>query len=342
MSEHMSKHNWATIVYGRSYHLDFRFITIPQDFTQQELGWASQHILATTQQARNLDRARWSLFKNDSHCIVGVTCMVRDLIGLEESASETIAKDDRGRPLYVFVGYVTQLSQNRILSDFPPYADQNLNNFRLLYHDVEKVWLVKDYERDRRYPCLSPYQALDFADDTAVVEPALELNHLKQDPDQVYLWSSCTQQNPRLWRESAQCIESTSICLNIKGKPLLNSPFLNQTVTQLDEFEIKDRIVASSRSAISSQPLTDSALKNSDQFNLSLAQKISNRAKEDIDFTIKQAAKVAIASQEAIDSFADWNNSTPAPPQQSDSEDELDSFGFKTKKPSPSDEQDWF
>ena len=340
----MSKHNWATIVYGRSYHLDFRFVTIPQDFTKQELGWASQYILATTQQARNLDRPRWSLFKNDSHCIVGVTCMVRDLIGqLSEDLIEAIARDDRGRPLYVFVGYVTQLSQEKRLSNFPSYTEQNLDNFTLLYHQIEQVWLVKDYERDRRQPLLSPYQPLDFAIDTAAVtEPFPKLNNSAKHSDKVFLWSSCTQQNARLWVESARCIESTSICLNIQGKPLHNSPFLNQTVTQLDGFKIRDRIVANRQSSISSQPLTDSATKNLDsQLNLSLAQKISHKAKEDLDLTLRQAAKVAIASQEAIDSFADWSNPAPAPPQ-SDSQDELESFGFKTKKPSPSDEQDWF
>ena len=58
----MSREGWAKIVYGRSYHLDFRFITIPQDFERDDLAWASQHILATTRQARNLtDRPRWSL-----------------------------------------------------------------------------------------------------------------------------------------------------------------------------------------------------------------------------------------------------------------------------------------
>ncbi|MBE9046837.1 hypothetical protein IQ255_20890 [Pleurocapsales cyanobacterium LEGE 10410] len=338
----MSKHNWATIVYGRSYHLDFRFITIPQDFTRPDLVWASQHILATTQQARNLDRPRWSLFKNDSHCIVGITCMVRDLIGqLSEDLVEAVAKDDRGRPLYVFVGYVTQLSQDRRLLDFPAYTEQNLGSFRPLYHHIEKVWLVKDYEQDRRHPLSSSYQPLDFAGDPAIAtESTLELNDRSKHADKVFLWSSFTQQNARLWLRSARCLESTSICLNIQGKPLFNSPFLNQTVTQLDEFAIQDRMVASRQ--LNSLP----SAKNSDsQLNSSFAQKISNRAKEDLDLTLQQAAKVATASQEIIDSFADWSKSSPAPAPQQEPDSQLDepeSFGFKTKKSSASEEQDWF
>ena len=82
MSKDIPQRQWAAIVYGRTYHLDFRFITIPHDFTASDITWASQHILATTHQARNLpSNPRWSLFKNDSYCVVGITCMVRDLIG---------------------------------------------------------------------------------------------------------------------------------------------------------------------------------------------------------------------------------------------------------------------
>jgi len=108
----MSEEKWAAIVYGRSYHLDFRFITIPHNFTAQDIQWATPYILATTQKARNLANSpRWSLFKNDSYCIVGVTCMVRDLIPqLGEDLIEVMSKDDQGRPLYVFVGYVAQLT----------------------------------------------------------------------------------------------------------------------------------------------------------------------------------------------------------------------------------------
>ncbi len=48
--------------------------------------------------------------------------MVRDLIGqLGEELIEAMTKDDRGRPLYVFVGYVTQLNQGKDLLDVPAY-----------------------------------------------------------------------------------------------------------------------------------------------------------------------------------------------------------------------------
>ncbi|MGF1588460.1 MAG: hypothetical protein ACFCU7_04295 [Pleurocapsa sp.] len=335
----MSKREWAAIIYGRSYHLDFRFITVPDNFTGQDLNWASQYILATTQQARNLaDSPRWSLFKNDDYCIVGVTCMVRDLIGqLNEDSLEVMTKDDRGRPLYVFVGYVTQLTYHKNLQDFPAYTEERLDSFQTLYHEIEKVWLVKDYEQDTRNPLLSQYQPLSFAVDlSATNAQILQLNDRSKYPQKTYLWPSFTQQNNLLWLTSAQCPRATSTCLNIKGKALINSPFLNQTITQLDRFKIQDRIVAAKKSKIELSPDPDSGI------NSSLSQKISHRAKEDIDITLQQAAKVATASQELINSFTDWSNPSQTTQNQPGTSGREAEFGFKTKKTTPSDNQDWF
>lgn len=326
---------WAAIVYGRSYHLDFRFITLPYNFTSKDTAWALEHILATTQQARNLSGSpRWSLFKQDDFCIVGVTCMARDLI-------DTMARDDRGRPLYVFVGYVAQL-EGEPATAIPAYGESNIDCFQDLYREVEKVWLVKDYERDSRSPCLSQYQTLNCSVEEVSVVNALQLNDRSKDPDKTYLWSSVEQQNQLLWQASAGCSQPTSLCLNIKGKALNNSPFLNQTVAHLEGFQIRNRLTPSKLSQASTSKTSNPQLANS-----SLSQKITLRAKEDLDLTLQQAAKLAIASQELFDNFADWSEAeSDADLQQADSqtdEDELDSFGFKTKKPDPAiDEREWF
>lgn len=327
--------SWAAIVYGRSYHLDFRFITLPHDFTDSNISWASQHIIATTQQARNLANfPRWSLFKNNDYCIVGVTCMVRDLI-------DTMTKDDRGRPLYVFVGYVTKLEGQAIA--IPAYTGECLNRFKSLYQEIERVWLVKDYERDSRHR-LSQYQPLEFETEASNTssDRMPQLNHRSKYPDKTYLYPSQTRQNKLLWLASSQCPQPTSICLNIKGKALNNSPFLNQAIA-IAEFQIRERITASREYTTSSlteitTPLTDPTF----------AQIISLRAREDIDLTLQQAAKVAIASQELLDNFTNWSNPSETAPEQLDAEidtDEADSFGFKTKNKtnkSSSNQQDWF
>jgi hypothetical protein len=357
----MSKQKWAAIVYGRSYHLDFRFITIPHDFTEQNLTWASQHILATTHQARKLSSyPRWSLFKNDVYCIAGVTCMVRDLIGqLNENSIEVKTKDDQGRPLYVFVGYATSLNQEQTLVDLPAYTGKDLASFEPLYQQIERVWLVKDYEPNSKYPLLSQYQPLNSSVDLATPDSSInyvsQLNHQTRYPDRMFLWSSSSEQNNQLWTASAQCSESTSLCININDKFLPNSPFLNQSVSQLKQFTIKERIVSTdrtnsmSRSSISQQQLSPKS--SNSLSNFSLPQKISTRAREDLDLTLQQAAKMTAASQEFINNFTEWSNSNKAENKHSDSQDNNnkgENFGFKTKKTqkspptSQSQDQDWF
>ncbi len=350
----MSKQTWATIVYGRSYHLDFRFITIPDDFTAREIAWASPYILATTQQARNLaDYPRWSLFKNDSHCVLGVTCMVRDLIGnLTADSSEVMAKDEHGRPLYVFAGYVTQLNSSQSITDFPAYTEKQLTGFQPLYQEIEKVWLVRDY--DDRKPLLSEYKPLSVDTDTAYSACLLEdfhtpqLNNQARYPHKTFLWQRSIQQNNQLWLASAMCLESTSVCLDIKGKYLVNTPFLNQTITKIEQFTVKDRIIErnSDRDNLLEDDATiDTSKQASKNLNSStLKQKISTRAQEDLSLTLQQAARVTSASKEIINNFTHKSDSNKdSTERSSSSSEERENFGFKTKKAPPSSQdRDWF
>jgi hypothetical protein len=345
MSEQVPKQEWAAIVYGRSYHLDFRFIAVPQDFTSQEINWASPYILATTRRARKLpSHPRWSLFKNDSHCIVGVTCMVRDLIGkLGENLIEVMSKDNRGRPLYVFVGYATKLSKVKCLFNLPTYTGECLESFKPPYQHLEKVWLVKDYNKDSKKPLLTEYQQLTFAAEETKSDLSIDLisqlisqlNYQQRSPEQVFLWPNSPEQNRQLWTASAQCVESTSICLDTNGKRYFNSPFLNQTLANLEEFTIQDR-------AINPQ----SEPQNVDiRRAISLAETISTKARADIDFTLQQAAKAANASQGLIHNLTDWSSRPEITIKSKETKlTESENFGFKTKSSpeSSTESPDWF
>ena len=332
----MSKRQWAAIVYGRSYHLDFRFITVPDDFTEADSDWALEHILASTSQARNLpNHPRWSLFKNDSHCVIGVTCMVRDLAGHTSAyPREAIAKDNQNRPLYTFVGYVTKLDGNLAIRNFPAYTEADLDRFGSLCREIVQVWWVKNYESDRTRPSKSHYQPLEFPELT-VFDPLQlpRLNTYSKDPEQTYLFPSSNQHNNLLWRGSARCLQPTSICLNIKGKALINSPFLNQAIASVTEFQVKNRITTT----VSNLP----PLENRPQLQSTLSQKISHRAKEDLDLTLQQAASLAIAGQELINTFADWSKPIDSDKQSNIQTNEVESFGFKSKN-SDSSDGDWF
>jgi hypothetical protein len=333
----MSK--WAAIVYGRTYHLDFRLITIPQDFTPQDITWASQHIVATTQQARNLvGSPRWSLFKNNNYCVVGVTCMVKDLIGDR-------VKDDQGRPLYVFVGYVAQLTENQAIQNLPPYAENCLDSFKILYQEIEQVWLVKNYEVNSTHPSLSQYCPINFTNSAIAPQPPElpQLNQQSQHPDKIYLWPNSTPQNSLLWQTAAQSSAPIAACLNIQGKALNSSPFLNQSTTQAEQFQILERIANQGKYHALDTDNDHNDSNTHDSPNTSLSQKISHRAKEDIDLTLQQATKMAIASQELINNLSDWNQSGATEPQELNSSATEPEFGFKTKKSNSSEsEQDWF
>ena len=332
----MSKRQWAAIVYGRSYHLDFRFITVPDDFTEADTDWALEYILASTQQARNLpNHPRWSLFKNNSHCVIGVTCMVRDLAGHTSAyPKEAIAKDNQNRPLYTFVGYVTKLDGDLAIRNFPAYTEADLDRFQSLCREIVQVWWVKNYESDRTRPSKSHYQPFEFPELT-VFDPSQlpRLNTYSKDPEQTYLFPNSNQHNNLLWRRSARCLQPTSTCLNIKGKALTNSPFLNQAIASVAEFQIRNRITTTVSNL---QPL-----ENRPQPQSTLSQKISHRVKEDLDLTLQQAASLAIAGQELINTFADWSKPIDSDKQSDIQFDEVESFGFKSKN-SDSSDGDWF
>ena len=100
---------WSVIVYGRTKEVDYRFLVIPNDFQIEEQNWARKYIHGTTVYPEKLPgNPRWSLFKNHKHCVFGVTCMVKELVGSERKY-EYMAKDAGGRSLYIFVGYVAQI-----------------------------------------------------------------------------------------------------------------------------------------------------------------------------------------------------------------------------------------
>lgn len=348
----MSEAVWAPIVYGRSFHLDFRFITIPEDFGPEDLEWSTPYILATTHQARNLSKyPRWSLFRNNTHCIIGITCMVRDLIGQsEKNKIQSMVKDDHGRPLYMFAGYATQLNQETNFLKIPAYTGMQIDTFKPLYQQVKQVWLVKDYESASKHPHLSKYQTLnsvikliDHQSDLDIEHP-IQLNHDRKSPKQIFSWPDSPHQNNQLWLEATNCLEATSICLGVKGKLSADSPFLNQTASNIEEFTICDRLKSGSKSNHPNS--TQSVLNNNQDTKSALlfSQKISYRAKSDLNLTLEQAMKIAAASQELINQMSDHGDSQSMLDNHSKSNlDESENFGFKTKESQvPSKKQDWF
>ncbi|MFB2891581.1 hypothetical protein ACE1CI_01420 [Aerosakkonemataceae cyanobacterium BLCC-F50] len=231
----MSNSKWAAMVYGRTYEVDFRFIATPKDFKydENEKNWALNHILTTTRSASKLSgNARWSLFKNECHCVIGVTCMVRELIGRTTETSEDLTKDSKGRPLYIFVGYVSKVDKEHGFPLVPPYSGNNLEIFEPLYQHVRDVWFVKNYEEASKIPSLTDYQDLPEYEFSSSADYDLDfaqsLNY--QNPDKVFLWSDSEEYRQKLWMAAPKCKKPISICLGLAGqKDIIYSSFLNGT-----------------------------------------------------------------------------------------------------------------
>ena len=297
----MYESKWAGIVYGRSYHLDFRLIAIPEDFTSDETNWALEHIVPTTRAASKLsNHPRWCLFKSKSYCILGVTCMVRDLINDEgENGAENLTKDAQGRPLYIFVGYGTKINTRRYAINFPAYKDTNLEIFQPLYQYVRDRWLVKDSGINRKKTILTNYQRLSFTKirPKRDSDPDLAelLNCQNKSPSKIFLWQNLSQWESKLWATAAICKQPTSLCLGSASKRhLLTSPFLNGTVADITEFTIQNRLTRNIESG--QDRATKSIIKKNFLFPSSLEAKV----KKDLQATFQQAGQAVNLGQELV------------------------------------------
>ena len=319
----MSKEEWAAIVYGRSYHLDFRFIALPEDFAEPEIDWVLPHILATTQKPKKLSlNPRWSLFKNQSHCVVGVTCMVRDLLHGKEMG---LTRDDKERPLYIFVGYITKLTGRRYLRDLPPYNNNSLHDFHNLYDYVRQVWLVKDFYKNSHQYIKTNYKAREFSTQTLQnnlsKDLIVKLNHQAKNPDQVFLWQDRPKRNSQLWANAAVSSQCTSLCLGNKDiAHCIDTPFLNQTIESQEILTIRDRLTAKK----SLEEQENSSTKNTASF----PQLFINKVKQDIETTRNHALQLQQIILE--------NNSEQPETNLMMFEDEIyQDFGFKNKVSEP-------
>ena len=351
--QRMSKQKWAAIVYGRSYQVDFRFIALPQDFTEPKKNWAAQYILATLNNANKLSGSpRWSLFKDESHCVIGVTCMVRDL--LQDMAQETIelfSKDNQGRPLYVFVGYVAQIDCQPILDDFPPYTELHLQSFQNLYQYIINVWQIEEYLQDSKKPIFNQYQPIAFDSNQIKLENTSELatqiNHQQKDPHHIYLWQNDAIQKQNLWATAAVCQQPISLCLGEPNlKKIRQSPFLNQIVTQDFLIAIQDFLMQQDRHQ-------QAKLSHSKK----LSQLIIDKVKNDLDITLQNLYLLKNKSHHLLTTIGDRSEQTQLSYSQSSRDVESlqsdrsmsqlhqdSNFGFKTKSSLPEDshQKDWF
>jgi len=258
----MSKPKWKPVVYTRTYEVDFRFITLPNDFDLETKNWLESYISPSMRsvQTKNLsEHPRWVLVKNEQYCLVGVTCLVRDLISSSEENQE-YTQDTCGRPVYGFFGYVCEMD-NMFENDDFDIPSKIMSNFESLFNYVKDEWFLKSYQINQRQTEESEsivietdkqshqlvYENNFENQDEVVLE---KLNYLNQKTTK--LWN--VKNNEKLWKSANNLNQNVSIILNLANESdLINSPFLNATV--LDIQEDKELIINNQKKQIKLQNL---------------------------------------------------------------------------------------
>jgi hypothetical protein len=142
----MIKTKWADIAYSATFNLDYHFIAIPQDFNDgsQNKKWLEKYINATTSVPEGLrEKPRWSLFRDEDYCVVGVTSMLKYLVEFPNTGVPllTETQDFKKREVYGFWGYVTKVDQ-RVKINIP---QMKLQLFQRLHTYVKNQWLAPKF-----------------------------------------------------------------------------------------------------------------------------------------------------------------------------------------------------
>ena len=219
---------YAPIVYGRTYEVDFRFIELPEDFRENSLSgfqikdqdWLERHIRSSTLAAEKLSgKPRWSIFKNEKYSVVGITCMA------DEVANEK-TKDRESRALYVFLGYVFR-------SIDLPKIPMHLDIFKHMYRSILDRWEDKPFEQASKEPMWSSYVEIpsNFSINKPNPKPLLELN---LNPKKIVAWVDSEEYRRELWSAGLCCQSPVSICLGLPNKnTALKGNFLNGIILDL-------------------------------------------------------------------------------------------------------------
>jgi acyl carrier protein phosphodiesterase len=228
---------WAPIVYGRTYAVDFRFLVIPDNFDDnlKDLLW--QYIKVTTREAENLSRnPRWIFIRDRKRCVVGVTCMVRDLIGSQAgNTPEDLTRDKLGRPLYTFVGYV---SQDSMITVIPA---MNLELFAEPYKEfVPKKWqeIYAELGSNQAAPqeLKSRYErefTLEAATEDLEAKKISIEKLLPSSQNSIIFWNISNAKN--IWFTASKNKETLSICFgDFNKRDLIFSKFQNAVINEVE------------------------------------------------------------------------------------------------------------
>ncbi len=241
---------WSAIAYGRTYEVDYRFLAIPQDFTREDCEWAKKYIVATMHYRENLKNLRWSMFKNQKYCVIGLTCRVSNFINSNDNIQFDISADKHKRPIYVFVGYVAKLDRDKKLDYIPDFCEQISASLKVLTIDIYNHFCsLLNYDSNSKKPLIYSYEYLFDTNINATKIDNYYLHFVE-----VFDFSINEIKNPilshnqetstELWKITAEYIlisqyttsnQDISLCINAENNKyiLTETPFIAATVRKM-------------------------------------------------------------------------------------------------------------
>jgi len=227
---------WSGIIYTRTKNLDYRYIAIPKNFDSYQLLWLETYVKFLLKKPDNLrengsDRRIWSIFKDENYCVIGLTCMVRDLIGfIELNHPNDYTRDYTQTPIYTFIGCSIKLKE--MSSDVPDFNILK-DKFKNLYEEhVIPVW-----EELFSTTSVSLSPNINFLEEEKKLSCNAQNNKydLNTDSNSVLIAPMTDENNKGYWYSAYEFSEPISLCLGFSSeKDLINSPFMNCTINDIN------------------------------------------------------------------------------------------------------------
>jgi hypothetical protein len=125
--------SWASLVFTRTFHLDYRFLSVPEDFGEEARNAARPFIYGALSGTDFGGQLRWAAFRAGRNFILGCSGTATGILGSERVV------DRHQREVYAFVAIV--LKEDRPASIPPP--ERLLSTLRgILDGEFDEVWMT--------------------------------------------------------------------------------------------------------------------------------------------------------------------------------------------------------
>ncbi|MEI7676539.1 MAG: hypothetical protein WCJ03_07150 [Bacteroidales bacterium] len=339
---------WAEIVYGRTLEVDFRFLAAPDENRQQVLAWAEPYILVSTRMAEKLsEQPRWLFVRGEQFCLIGITCMARELIAAASDPTlEAMGCDNHGCPLFLFAGYIARVGKEDLI--LPSYEALDLPLFAPLYRFVAEHWDVKPYNPKSREPISTHFQAVPLLEEEVRTVPNQTVSEdtkrvFNTNPHYVGIFPNNDVEKQDLWLLATASKKPTSLCIGLnRQRDAMDGLFLNVTVDGVTAAETlplqsaeqsASALPPKSQSTIDTHSQSDWLMPRGDKLvaagvSAGVGIWIANTLSIPVLPTMVILGGISYVGMSFFDSTNKKRSSHNMPPPQSDNEE---SFGLKPK-----------